>query len=112
MGPFRVESAVDIETLRQAFDDGTWGNLVLPVDSVLFDWHAAILGEANAGAVSHGQTLSLVPPDEARLRALAAGTPCRAYSLDGRLVALLEYAGDVSWKPTKVVEAPYEAERT
>jgi len=103
VGPFGVESAVDIETLREAFDDGTWESLVSPTDSVLLGWHAAILGEENAGNIRFGRTLSLAPADETRVRSLAGGTPCRAYSLDGRLIALLRYGGDAIWQPVKVL---------
>jgi len=104
VGPFRVESAVDIETLRAALGDGTWAGFVLPMDCVLLDWHAAILGEENVAGVCFGRALDLRPVDEARVRALPLGTPCRAYSLDGRLVALLRYGGDAVWQPSKVLE--------
>ena len=104
VGPFRVESAVDTETLRAAFVGGTWAGFVLPVDSVLLDWHAAILGEENVAGVRFGRALDLTPIDEARVSALPVGTPCRAYSLDGRLIALLRYGGDAVWQPSKVLE--------
>ena len=104
VGPFGVESAVDIETLRAAFVDGTWVDFLLPMDSVLLDWHAAILGDENAANVRFGRTLDLVPVDDARVNALPAGTQCRAYSLDGRLIALLRYGGGAIWQPAKVLE--------
>ena len=112
VGPFGVESAVDIETLREAFDDGTWGSLVSPTDSVLLGWHAAILGEENAGNVRFGRALSLAPADEARVRSLAGGAPCRAYSLDGRLIALLRYGSDAIWQPVKVLRTYEDHPRT
>jgi tRNA pseudouridine55 synthase len=104
VGPFRVESAVDVETLREAFDDGTWADFLLPMDSVLLDWHAAILGEENAANIRFGRALNLAPAGEARVGALGADAPCRAYSLDGRLIALLRYNGDAVWQPSKVLE--------
>lgn len=104
LGSFRVESAVDVEALRGAFEDGTWTELLLPIDSVLLHWRAAIVGEGNAANARSGRALDLSPVDEGRVRSLAAGTPCRAYSLDGRLIALLEYAGDALWRPAKVLE--------
>jgi tRNA pseudouridine55 synthase len=103
VGPFGVESAAGIETLRKALEDGTWSSNLSPIDSVLLGWNAAILGEENAGNLRFGRTLSLAPADEARVRSLAGGTPCRAYSLDGRLIALLRYGGDAIWQPVKVL---------
>jgi len=105
VGPFGLESAVEVETLRRAFADGTWASFLLPTDSALLRWHAAILGEENAGNARLGRALSLTPADEARGRSLPAGTPCRAYSLDGRLFALLRYGGDAVWQPIKLLDA-------
>ena len=110
--PFRVESAVDIEALRAAFGDGTWTDFLLPVDSVLLDWHAAILGEENAANIRFGRALDLTPIDEARVGVLPAQTPCRAYSLDGRLIALLRYGGGAVWEPSKVLEGAESPQRT
>lgn len=104
VGPFRVESAVDIEALRAAFADGTWASLLSPIDSVLLDWRAAILGEESIAGARAGRALDLTPVDAARVGALPVGTPCRAYSLDGRLVALLRFRGDAVWQPSKVLE--------
>ncbi len=104
VGPFRAEEAVDMDSLRKAFDEGSWRNLILPADSVLLDWHAAILGEDNAIGIEHGRSLDLASIQEARAAALSAGTPCRAYSLDGRLIALLRYGGGTVWQPTKVLK--------
>jgi len=109
VGPFRLESTIEIESLRSRLVDGTWTDAALPIDTVLLDWHAAVLGEKNAGNARQGRSLELTPVDEARVRALAAGTPCRAYSLDGRLLALLRYGGDAIWQPVKVLESPENA---
>ncbi len=105
VGPFRVQEAADMESLRKAFDEGNWKDLLLPVDSVLLDWHAAILGEDNAIGIEHGRALDLASIREVRAATLAEGTLCRAYSLDGRLIALLQYGGGSVWQPTKVLKA-------
>jgi tRNA pseudouridine55 synthase len=102
VGRFRLEAAVDIEALRRKFEDGTWRHLILPLDEVLLDWRAAIVGAENAGNARSGRPLNLTPVTEAR--SFEAGTSCRAYSLDGRLIALLDYVGNAIWQPTKVFE--------
>jgi tRNA pseudouridine55 synthase len=111
VGPFSVDEAVEMESLRKAFDDGTWEDVLLPTDSVLLDWHAAIVGEQNASRIGHGGALDLARMDEVRVGPLAAGTPCRAYSLDGRLIALLRYVGGSIWQPSKVLEGEGSASR-
>lgn len=112
VGPFHVESSVDVERLRGAFVDHTWTDFLLPTDSVLLDWHAAILGEENAANIRFGRALRLAPADEGRVVALPAGAPCRAYSLDGRLIALLRYGGEAIWQPAKVLEGSESPPRT
>jgi tRNA pseudouridine55 synthase len=105
VGPFRVEESVDIEVLRQAFEEGNWQELLLPLDSVLLDWKAAILGEESEGRVRQGRALNVAEAAHLQERAAASeGTPCRAYSLDGRLIALLKYGGKSIWEPEKVLE--------
>jgi tRNA pseudouridine55 synthase len=112
VGQFEIDSAVDIESLRESFRDGSWQRLLLPLDSVLLHWDAAILGEQKAGDLRFGRSLSLMPLDDAHVRSLAVGTPCRAYSLDGRLIALLRYGDDALWQPTKVLTASEPAKET
>ncbi len=106
VGPFRVDDAVDIEALRRAFEDGSWRELLLPLDSVLLDWYAAILGKESEGRIRQGRALELARSAyEGQSPELQQGTPCRAYSVDGRLVALLRYGGGSIWEPAKVLEA-------
>jgi len=109
VGPFERESSVDMEALREAFRDGSWQRLLLPLDSVLLHCHAAILGERNEGELRFGRALNLQPADEGHVRLLSAGTPCRAYSVDGRLLGLLSYAEDAVWQPKKVLSTPQGA---
>jgi len=103
VGPFRLETAVGIDVLRGDFEDGTWADLVLPMDTVLLDWHAAILGGDNVENLRFGRSLDLAALQNKPATSLQAGTPCRAYSLEGKLIALLRYNGDAFWQPSKVL---------
>jgi tRNA pseudouridine55 synthase len=106
IGPFRMESAIDIEELRESFRRDSWRDLLHPLDSVLLNCDAAILGERHKRWACLGRTLKLRPLSQKRAEALAEGTPCRAYSLDGRLIALLRYQGEGTlWRPDKVFAA-------
>lgn len=106
VGPFDIESSLDVEALREAFRDGSWQRLLLPLDSVLLHCHAAILGERNESELRFGRALNLMPADEGRVRSLPAGAPCRAYSVDGRLLGLLTYGEEAVWQPKKVLSTP------
>ncbi len=109
VGLFDRESSVGTEALREAFRDGSWQRLLLPLDSVLLHCYAAILGERNESELRFGRALSLTPADEGRIRSLPAAAPCRAYSIDGRLLGLLTYGEDAIWQPKKVLSTPQEA---
>ncbi len=109
VGSFDHGSSVGMEALREAFHSGSWLRLLLPLDSVLLQCHAAILGERNESELRFGRALNLAAADEERVRFLSAGTPCRAYSVDGRLLGLLSYAEDAVWQPKKVLSTPQGA---
>jgi tRNA pseudouridine55 synthase len=107
VGPFNSCCSIPIEELRKALEAGDWQELLHPVDSVLLDRHAAILGEQNRDWAGHGRIVELKPLTEARAKGVAEGSLCRAYSLDGLLVALLRYEGEgFLWRPEKVFSAP------
>jgi len=103
VGPFSLDSAVGMEELREAFRTGAWVDLLRPLDSVLLSWRAAILGEGSRESACLGRSVELALRRGDRPVSLAEGALCRAYSLDGLLVALLRYQGDGSlWRPEKV----------
>ena len=102
VGRFRLEAAVDVETLRRSFDDGT----LAPSRPAARRSPARLARchrrRENAANARRGRPLNLTPVPEAR--AFDVGMSCRAYSLDGRLIALLDYAGNAIWQPAKVFE--------
>jgi tRNA pseudouridine55 synthase len=103
MGPFSLDGSVSIEELRAAFGGGRWQDLILPLDMPLTHWLAAIVGEENERHTRSGRTLDLRPTLPERTDRLAPGTLCRAYSLDGYLIAVLRYLGQGDrWQPEKV----------
>lgn len=107
VGPFDARCSVTMGELQQAFEEGTWEELLYPLDSVLLDRYAAILGEETREWAAHGRAVELTPLDPARAGSIAEGALCRAYSEDGLLVALLRYDGDGSiWRPEKVFRPP------
>lgn len=98
VGSFRIEEAVDIETLREEFASGAWQDRLYAPDEMLLSWRAAILGEENETRLRHGGASVLAAealeasPDEL----------CRAYSAGGDFLAVLRSAGGRVWRPEKV----------
>lgn len=113
IGPFPLEEAVDPDTLRRAFRDGHWADLLHAPDAALLQWPAAIIGERNEQRSRVGRPLELPPTPAAQRRRLTPGMGCRAYSLDGCFVAILRYEGRGSlWRPDKVFAAEENKERS
>lgn len=103
VGPFSLEEAVTPEALRAAGRDGGWQEHIRAMDTFLLSWHAAVLNEVHARKLRAGQALHFpqVPPDRYQDH-----LPCRAYSLDGRFLAVLRYSRAAqSWRPEKVLAA-------
>lgn len=98
VGPFSLENAVDIETLRVELADGSWRERLAAPDEVLLQWPAAILGDVNTRRVLNGVPAEVVETRE------AAGARARAYSLDGDFVAVMHREGPGRWRPAKVFQ--------
>jgi tRNA pseudouridine55 synthase len=100
VGSFAIEDAVDVETLRRAFEEGSWPEHLYALDEVLLERRAAVLAPESASRLRNGQTLTLAPA-----RTIDAGERCRAYSTDGDFLAVLRYTGGEAWRPEKVFAA-------
>jgi tRNA pseudouridine55 synthase len=93
-GRFTLRDAVPLRKLRESFDDGSWYQYVIPAAEALSDWPSIELTEANVDAIRHGHRV----PGEA-----GVGKMARGISLDGELVALLEFdPASNEWQPKKV----------
>lgn len=96
-GPFRIEDALSLSQIKDAFEECAWKELFHPVDSPLLGWRAAIVDETNASAIRNGRSLSLGE------EASPTEEYCRAYSPDGDLIALLRFVSEKKlWHPEKV----------
>lgn len=96
VGAFRAEDAVDIESLRSAFEAGDWERFLFAPDEVLLHWRAAILADANASRLRNGLP---VRTDESQS---AEEGLCRAYNTDGDFVGLARLGRDKLLAPEKM----------
>ena len=96
-GPFHIENALTTSQIEDAFRQGTWEHFICATDTVLLNWGTVIVAKGNESAIRNGRSLSLgdkQPPSEEY---------CRAYSLDGRFIAVLRFVpGKKLWHPKKV----------
>ncbi len=93
-GPFHLSEAVSLPQLEDAFRHCYWQQLLYPLDVVLLRLMAIIVAEEKERAIVNGRPLLL--------RGGNAGELCRAYSRDGRLIALLRFDGRL-WQAEKVL---------
>ncbi len=103
VGSFRLEDAVDIETLRAEFESGAWRDRLIAPDEVLLSWRAAILGRQNAKRLLHGLDATIQPSAGVTT---ASGDLCRAYGDAGDFLAVLRCRGSDTWRPEKVFAQP------
>ena len=99
-GPFNIKDAVSLPQLEGAFREGPWERFLYPIDYVLQDYRAAVIGEAAEKAMRQGNILTLETID---ILDASADTRCRAYASDGRFLGILRYVSDKgAWQPEKV----------
>jgi hypothetical protein len=99
--PFDVRHALTLKAFQEAAGQGTWEDLLQPVDFVLESWYAALLAEDHSRAVRQGRVVELEPASQ-EFENLPSDTNCRAYSASGDFLAVLKYVGKGLWKPEKV----------
>jgi tRNA pseudouridine55 synthase len=101
IGPFTIEAAADEASLGKAFEDGSWRELMQPMDCGLMALPAITLEIEDEKDVRHGQAVAL-----ADVEAPAAGTEARGYAEDGSLVGIIAFdAESERWQPRKVFAA-------
>jgi tRNA pseudouridine55 synthase len=93
-GRFTLRDAVPLRKLREAFDDSSWYQYVIPAAEALSDWPSIELTEADVDAIRHGHRI----PGEAGI-----GKMARGIGDQGDLIALLEFdPASNEWQPKKV----------
>lgn len=103
VGPFTLAEAHTPEEITNAFTRGCWPEILYSPDEVLLHWQAAILGPESEGRARRGQPLTLAAAPRVNPAPPPDGQRCRAYSADGRLVAILRFAAPTGlWHPEKV----------
>ena len=95
-GHFTLDEGVGLDTLSEAFATGRWAELIHPLDEALLDFEAITLGSQAERQIRFGQQVQGPTPS-------SSSSLCRAYSTEGKLIALLQYDVQTGlWQPKKV----------
>ena len=93
-GIFHIDKSISLQEL----EDGDWATFVHPPDIVLSHLEAIVVDAAGEDTVVHGRPLAQRDDEDA-----AGGEERRAYSSDGRFLALLRFDAETGlWWPEKV----------
>jgi len=100
-GTFDLRDAISLASFEELVRRGEWMNLVHPMDIVLSPLKAVVVDKSGQQDIVQGRTLSLEISSDEEL--------CRAYSQDGRFLALLRLQKESGlWHPDKVFARPAE----
>jgi tRNA pseudouridine55 synthase len=96
-GPFRIDDAISLPQVEDAFHKYTWKELLYHVDSPLSNWKAIIVDQINELVIRNGRSLPLEETS------LSSEKYCRAYNLEGHFIAVLHFIPEKKlWHPEKV----------
>jgi tRNA pseudouridine55 synthase len=96
-GSFHISNAISIPELEAAFRQGNWTELLQPIDVAVLHLPAVTVSEDDEKEIINGRPLvsGIEEGNTAKLR--------RAYSSEGRFIAILRYNVEGAyWKPEKV----------
>ena len=96
--PFHIAEAIPLPLIEEAFHHGYWQRFLYSIDEALLGWSTAILSEESEALVRKGRSIPL--GDRSPLT--HSIHRCRAYSTDGRFLAVLYQKEGNLWHPKKV----------
>jgi len=99
VGSFRIEDAVDMDTLKAELESGAWRQRIWAPDEVLLSWRATILADENATRLRNGLNALFSPRESI---AVSEGDLCRAYTADGDFLAVMRALDGERWRAEKV----------
>ncbi len=92
-GRFTLEDALSLAEVVDGFAEGHWQEMVRPADEALLDYDAMRVDEERERKLRQGQ----------QIEGEASTTLCRAYSLGGNFIAIVQYDPSTQlWQPKKV----------
>lgn len=103
-GIFDIANSIPVTELENLVRLENWEGFVHSIDSVLQDYPAVVVNEKTEDSIINGKSVSVVPEKYLSGNETTAGNYYRAYSLDGRFLAILRYKpGTDTFHPKKVL---------
>ena len=103
-GPFEISDSVTLPDAEHMLADESWPTLLHTPDVVLRTMRAIVVGKRLEDMINGGRPL----PSGVRIPSSKPGEQCRAYSVDGRFLAILGFqAAQQQWQPDKVFSVAY-----
>lgn len=100
-GQFDIKDTISVPQLEDAFKLGRWQQFVYPIDTALLHYPAIVVDDASGHSISNGIPLVLGTGDD--VQQPEAESRCRAYTGDGRFLAILSFNPETGeWQPEKV----------
>lgn len=97
-GPFHIGDAVSVSKLEDAFSQGRWSELLHPMDVAVQHLPSVTVGDDVERDIVNGRSMALARGE------VVSGELLRAYTKDGRFIALLRYDLEKGCcKPEKVL---------
>jgi tRNA pseudouridine55 synthase len=104
VGPFDIESAVDVASLESALADGTWTDYLQPTDMGLTHLPALTVLIEDEKDLRHGQAVEIEGATAAPGLDISNGLLARGYAEDGSLIGILRYESATNhWRPRKIL---------
>ena len=106
-GAFSLDDALSLDEAEERFEDGSWREVMHSPDIALRGLHAIIVGTHIEEMIRNGRFFD-AGGDASQLQQPQPGERCRAYTTDGRFLAIVAYDSDLRrWKPDKVFALNY-----
>jgi len=99
VGIFDYANALTPEQLQEAYRTGYWESLLYPMDSILGDWQAVVVGTEMEKAIRSGIQVDL----DRHFKTNEEKQFARAYTLEGTLLGIMRFDKEKQlWQPEKV----------
>ena len=99
-GPFNLEDAVPMARVQEAHDQGSWQELLKPVDFAVLNMPSVAISDAAERYIRHGHPVRLPPHVGAYASYMER---YRAYTQDGRFLSVVRFDKPQNqWQPLKV----------